>query len=189
MATPGSTEPFGQPRARMTGTASVQKFMSAPPVQVKPGSTDAQQSGRVSTSADPSSFRRLPRLGPAAAIATRRLDVLPNSAVLEIWEGTVISVDLAERVMQVKLSAKTGMILPHTGQIGLQWVTDQDLDLVRPGAVFYLTLFKQTLQGTIYNSQELRFRRRPGWSKQQLDVIKQDAAALAGKIRVREALI
>jgi hypothetical protein len=120
-----------------------------------------------------------------AALAAKQIQPRPDSAVLEIWEGTVLQVDFPEKVMQVTLDAKTSEIPRHTAQIALEWVTDQDMDLVRPGAVFYLSLFKQTRQGTIYNSQELRFRRRPGWSKQQLERVSQDAEALSQKIKAR----
>ena len=63
---------------------------------------------------------------------------------LQIWEGTVLDINRAAGVMQVLLDAKIGQMPRHTGEIDLEWVDDQDQDLVRPGAVFYLTLFKRT---------------------------------------------
>ncbi len=85
--------------------------------------------------------------------------------------------------MQVLLDAKIGQMPRHTGEIDLEWVSEQDQDLVRPGAVFYLTLFKRTKHGSIENSQELRFRRRPSWTVAQLKQIEEDAATLLSKMK------
>ena len=106
-----------------------------------------------------------------------------DSIPLQIWEGTVLTVDIASDVMQVQLDAKIGQVARHTAEIELQWVSEQDLDLVRPGAVFYLTLFKRTKRGSVENSQELRFRRRPSWSVAQLKQIDNDAAMIASKMK------
>ncbi len=106
-----------------------------------------------------------------------------DSTPLQIWEGTVIEVDHKASVMHVELNAKIGQIPRHTGEIDLEWVTEQDKDLVNPGAVFYLTLYKRTERGSIQNSQELRFRRRPSWSAEQLDQIDKDAAKLLSKMK------
>jgi len=89
--------------------------------------------------------------------------------------------------MQVLLDAKIGQMPPHTGEVELEWVSDQDQDLVRPGAVFYLTLFKRTKRGSIENAQELRFRRRPSWSAAQLKQIEADAAMLLSKMKALPA--
>jgi len=71
----------------------------------------------------------------------------------------------------------------HTGEIDLEWVSEQDLALVGPGAVFYLTLFKRTKSGSIENAQELRFRRRPSWSEVQLEQIAEDATRVLAKMK------
>ncbi len=108
-----------------------------------------------------------------------------DAAVIQLWEGRVLEVDLQNEVMQVLLTAKLGQIPEHTAEIELQWVSDQDRDLVVAGAVFYLTLYKQTRRGSIQNSQELRFRRRPAWTKRQVEKIYADADLILGKMRSR----
>ena len=86
--------------------------------------------------------------------------------------------------MMAKLHAKIGTIADHSGEIDLEWVADQDADLVCPGAVFYLTLYKKRKKGgMIENSQELRFRRRPSWSRQQIASIDAVAERLLSKLR------
>lgn len=106
-----------------------------------------------------------------------------DSTPLQIWEGTVLKVDHAAGGMHVLLDAKMGQVPRHTAEIDLEWVSEQDEDLVRPGAVFYLTLFKRTKRGSIENSQELRFRRRPSWSSSQLKCIDEDASKLVAKMK------
>lgn len=106
-----------------------------------------------------------------------------DSTPLQIWEGTVIKVDHAEGVMHVLLDAKMGQEPRHAADIDLEWVSDQDEDLVIPGAVFYLTLFKRTKRGSIENSQELRFRRRPSWSPKQLKLVDEYASKLVAKMK------
>ena len=71
----------------------------------------------------------------------------------------------------------------HTGEIELKWMANQDQELVKPGAVFYLTLFKRTKRGRIQNSQELRFRRGPPWSEEQPRQIEKDAFMLLSRMR------
>jgi len=95
----------------------------------------------------------------------------------------VVEVDNPARVMRVSLEAKMEPIPRHMAEIDLEWVTEQDQDLVRPGAVFYLTLFKRTKRGSVENAQELRFRRRPAWSSGQLQQIEHDAAMLLAKMK------
>lgn len=113
--------------------------------------------------------------------------VLQTSAIadtrpIQIWEGTVLSIDHDARCLHAKLSAKLSQLPEHTATIDFQWVHEQDMDLVRSGAVFYLTLFRRISHGSIENSQELRFRRRPYWSNAQVLLVKEDADALAKRM-------
>ena len=116
--------------------------------------------------------------------AAQPREVSADSTPLQIWEGTVIEVDNAAKIMRVLLDAKIGNMPRHSGEIDLEWVSEQDRNLVRPGAVFYLTLFKRTKRGSIENSQELRFRRRPSWSAAQLEQIEANASMLLSKMKV-----
>ena len=106
-----------------------------------------------------------------------------DSTPLQIWEGVVVDVDSDSQSMQVSLNAKMIPDAPHTADIELQWVAEQDQELVRPGAVFYLTLYKRTRRGSVSNAQELRFRRLPSWTKSQLSVIDKDSDFLLSKMR------
>jgi len=126
--------------------------------------------------------------------ASRNLGIPPISAVrknsitfmdsmpLQVWEGRVVDADFQAGTINAMLDAKIGKIPRHGATISLEWVTPQDLPLVVPGAVFYLTLYKQTARTTIKNSEEIRFRRMPAWSKNQIEQIEQDAADLLANI-------
>ncbi len=112
-----------------------------------------------------------------------RSPITADSTPLQIWEGVVLNVDSGAGVIQVQLDAKIGNVPRHIADIELEWVSDQDMDLVRSGAVFYLTLFKRTKWGgSIENSQELRFRRRPSWSARELECIDDNATDLLSKM-------
>lgn len=104
-----------------------------------------------------------------------------HAAVIHVWEGVVLSVD--DGAMVVKLEDRSGNLPPHQAEISLEWVVDQDKDLVQPGAVFYWSIFKETRRGSIRNAEEIRFRRLPSWSKAQIAKIAQDAQMLRSKIR------
>jgi hypothetical protein len=106
-----------------------------------------------------------------------------NSTPIQIWEGTVVSIDRNLSSMHVLLDAKMGHVPRHSGDIELEWVAEQDQDLVEPGAIFYLTLFKRTRRGSIENAQELRFRRRPSWSAVQIKQIEQGAEMIRSKMK------
>jgi hypothetical protein len=105
-----------------------------------------------------------------------------NASIIQIWEGEVKTVDQANGIMQVELNAKLGKMDTHSGEIEFRLVPEQDLDLVRPGAIFYLTLSNRIDRGSIENVQELRFRRRPSWTKQQIEQVWRDADSMASNL-------
>lgn len=117
--------------------------------------------------------------------AAYQRSVSSDSSVIQLWEGKVIEVDQNLGVMMVLLDAKMDKAPSLTGEIELQWVSDQDMDLVRPGAIFYLTLYKRTKRGSIENAQELRFRRLPSWTRQQMVQVERDANMLLSKMKAR----
>lgn len=109
-----------------------------------------------------------------------------DSVVQHIWEGTVTAVDEEQGSMQVVLRSRRVAMDDHSGEIDLAEVMPQDRELVRPGAVFYLTMCRNRLpKGTFQNAQELRFRRTYTWNATQLDRVQQLAHELGQKVRVK----
>lgn len=111
-----------------------------------------------------------------------------RAAPIEVWEGEVKSIDAQRQTMHVYLRSKIAHFEDHAGEIALEWVAEQDKDLVHPGAVFYWTLYKETRRGSIRNSQELRFRRLPNWSRAQLQKIRNEASKLFQDAKVARVL-
>ena len=108
--------------------------------------------------------------------------VQADTTPLEVWEGTVISINREAELMHVALDAKVSGSVRHTAEIALDDVSEQDRDLIVEGAVFYLTLYKLTVP-SVENRQELRFRRRPSWSEAQMREIEQDASEFLAKMK------
>jgi len=172
----------GDPVSRRQGEARMLKPMTLQVRTTAAWDTDESHDTAVGRSGAPHRAFAAP-----VAIAAVPPEISADSTPLQVWEGTVLEVNHAAGVMQVLLDAKIGQMPPHTGEVELEWVSDQDQDLVRPGAVFYLTLFKRTKRGSIENAQELRFRRRPSWSAAQLKQIEADAAMLLSKMKALPA--
>ena len=105
-----------------------------------------------------------------------------NATPLEVWQGVVKEIDRENGVMKVNLDALMSKVPRHTAEIELEWVAEQDEDLVKPGAVFYLTLFKRT-KPSVENAQELRFRRRPAWTQEELRQVEVDAELIRSKMK------
>ncbi|MGB5571182.1 MAG: hypothetical protein WBM81_17970 [Sedimenticolaceae bacterium] len=151
------------------------------PVESTSASTHAPKSDCAD--AAPSTGERIFPAHFEPPVARRPPIVDIDSTPLQIWEGTVVEVDDLAQMMRVVLEAKMGQAVRHTGEINLEWVSEQDRELVEPGAVFYLTLFKRTRRGSVQNSQELRFRRRPSWSSVQLQRVRADAEMIRSKMK------
>jgi hypothetical protein len=105
-----------------------------------------------------------------------------DSKPIQIWEGVVLSVDSDKPIMYARLTAKMGDIPDHTAAISFEWIHDQDRELVKSGAVFYLTLFRKRSRGSVQNSQEIRFRRVPNWSSADVHRLQGAADVLLSKI-------
>lgn len=138
---------------------------------------DQEPSTIVNTDAGTLQMERKVRLPPLAKARTARqaISSLPN----EIWEGTVQSVDEKARIMSAIMEPMLQQsISRHSANISLDYVVQQDLPLVRPGAVFYLTIFTEKKRTSIQNAEEIRFRRMPAWSKAHIKKIQNDAVVL-----------
>jgi hypothetical protein len=125
--------------------------------------------------------RRTPKIiSPFVASAP---SIRHTTTPIQVLEGTVTSVDWNLRQMSARLVAKMGGIPEHAADIDLEWVHQQDVELVRPGAVFYLVLYKLEEGGTIGNNEELRFRRLPAWTKPQIERVKKAAGSISDKLK------
>lgn len=122
------------------------------------------------------------------AVMRKSSQVVAYTAPIEVFEGTVRSVDRSARMMYVTLASKTRDVSDHAADISFDWVNPQDIDLIAPGAVFYLSLYRERRGRTIRNTEELRFRRMPEWSRVQIERVRGDADRLFSKLQVRPIL-
>jgi len=105
-----------------------------------------------------------------------------SASLIQVWEGTVQEVLPSGEAMSVLLRSKLGGSADHFADIDFEWVSDQDRDLIKPGAVFYLSLYKERRPGgSIKNSEELRFRRLPAWTRRDASLIRSEARRLLEK--------
>ncbi|HHL4079884.1 hypothetical protein [Burkholderia sola] len=109
----------------------------------------------------------------------------PSAAPLDIFEGVVQSVDTEHGSMYVKLISKMRPLVDHFAEIRLEYVIPQDRNLVRSGAVFYLSLAVERRRGTVKNVQEIRFRRLPSWTRIEIQKMREDAKVLMSKLKPR----
>lgn len=79
--------------------------------------------------------------------------------MVDTWEGTVLSVQ--GETFTARLVSDSGA--EGDEEILLSVVKEEDLSLVQPGAIFDWTL------------DDMRFRRLPVWTKQEIDQTRQDA--------------
>jgi hypothetical protein len=103
---------------------------------------------------------------------------------IQIWEGVVLSIDPVSSTVSARLNAKIGNFPEHTADIELEWVHEQDVELIKPGAIFYLTLFKKLNRASVQNAQEIRFRRLPNWSNDQIRRVHETGESLAAKMKI-----
>ena len=59
-----------------------------------------------------------------------------NTKPIQIWEGEVLALDREASTMSTRLRAKMGSFSEHNADIALEWVHEQDLDLIKAGAIF-----------------------------------------------------
>ncbi len=98
------------------------------------------------------------------ADATPAEVIAPETSLpIEIWEGVVNRVlpGAMEVTLRPTLHREAG---EQVMELDTAFVQPQDRDLVCPGAVFYLTMYKQTTRRTIRNTEDITFRRRPDWT-------------------------
>ena len=99
--------------------------------------------------------------------------------LLQIWEGIVEKVTEEEFI--ASLQDKTNPSNPEEGvEISLGEVSDEDLNLVRPGAVFYWSIgYEDSIGFPRQRVSRIRFRRLSGWTPQEIMMSEEKAKEFA----------
>ncbi|AEB09814.1 hypothetical protein [Desulfobacca acetoxidans] len=96
---------------------------------------------------------------------------------LQKWQGYVLIVtDNSLLVRLVDLSKNGG---DEEAEIPIEEISDDDKDLIRPGAIFYWSIgYLDSYSGQRSRVSVIRFQRLPSWSKEEIDAAKREAEHL-----------
>lgn len=123
-------------------------------------------------------FRR--NLKPLPGTSRPNLESLPGTfRLLQLWEGRVTHVSKDEFIAII--SDRTDPSLnDEQVTLSIEEVTEDDVPLIKPGAVFYWSIGYADHPGRPrVRESRIRFRRLPGWTKTELDRAKETANNLS----------
>ena len=103
---------------------------------------------------------------------------VPTTKLLGQWEGYVLSTD--GEAFTARLIDTMGNDPDYEAEFEIESISKQDHDLIQAGAVFYwsITYFRR-VDGNISTMSDIRFRRLPVWTQQELQKAKQKADSIA----------
>jgi len=123
-------------------------------------------------------------------LPTKRLAVPiePRSRLipLQTWEGYVEAVDEPNKLIRVRLCdlEKTGTSDEEIAEISFDEIYQDDLELVRPGAVFrWIIGYREQPFGRRERVSSFVFRRLPSWTESDLESAQKKCEELARAIR------
>jgi len=112
----------------------------------------------------------------------RRAEPQDNFILLNKWEGYVISSGPEECRAVIK-DLTNPNLADEEILFSLDEIQEEDLNLVKPGAVFYLYIgYYINATGTRMTSHIFKFRRLPQWSKSELRRIEMDTREIADQL-------
>jgi hypothetical protein len=116
-------------------------------------------------------------LPPRGPVIVRRPvpPIREKERLIQHWEGTVVSTTRKTFVAQLSDVMHPDMPALRV-TLDTDEVSDDDLPLIRPGAIFDWTISHQTrVHGQKDTLVRIRFRRLPAWSKRDLQRVREDA--------------
>lgn len=99
---------------------------------------------------------------------------------IQKWEGFVV--EIQNNNILVKLNDLTDPGIEEYGEFTFEDINPSDLELVKPGAIFYWSLGYEDYNGTRKKASYIRFRRLPPPAIIEIDKIKKLAQHLSNKI-------
>ena len=101
---------------------------------------------------------------------------------VQAWEGVVESVEDAD--IYVRVVDKTDRSRPESfATISKDEIDQEDLDLVKPGAIFYWMVGYETKASGKKRSSFIRFRRSPAWTKTNIQDVEKKANELLNRLQ------
>jgi hypothetical protein len=124
-----------------------------------------------------------PRVIPTlAAFERERIREASVLQPLQSWEGVVL--DVREDSFLVRLVDATGDHADEELELGKEDLSEFDLSLLQPGAIFYWTIGyrQQVPRGGRERVSRIRFRRLPAWSQRELTAARERAVTLSNEL-------
>jgi hypothetical protein len=98
---------------------------------------------------------------------------------LKVWEGYVTELDEAAGIFQAELVERNAQAPPISVEMDIQEISQDDRDLVVPGAVFYWTVGRmRDPNGRVTNYDDIRFRRLPDWTQTRIEQLREESDEL-----------
>lgn len=96
---------------------------------------------------------------------------------LQKWEGVVLQV--MEEYFLARLIDLTNEGPDEEAELPIEEISQEDLDLVKPGAVFYWSIgYLDRCSGQRTRASVIRFRRLPAWNSEEIEAAKQEAGRI-----------
>lgn len=116
---------------------------------------------------------------PDTVISLRPKFSVPDRSIsLQAWEGMVLQV--LEDSFIARLVDRTSNGPDEEAEFPLEEVSDADRFLIEPGAVFYWHIgYRISESGQRTRASDIRFRRLPVWSSEDLKKAKQEAQQIS----------
>jgi len=158
-------------------------------VTAVPGGQPVYRMTRGRESSEPLSWMISPKPDPAAQNdSTRAVEAASKDLVmmkapplsphrfksLQAWEGTVEQI--GETTFTARLFDRERPGEEETAEFELSDVNDYDRSLVALGAVFYWDVGYLITPSGNRRASEIRFRRLPAWTREELEAARQEAA-------------
>jgi len=103
-----------------------------------------------------------------------------RAIALQKWIGIIDSVNTKENVFTAKLINKTNEGYDEFAEIDFDEITQEDIDLVEIGAVFYWTIgYHHNYSGQRTRISQIRLRRLPKWDDDKIKTVNDNAKKLA----------
>lgn len=99
---------------------------------------------------------------------------------LQGWEGVVEEV--SDRTFTARLFDLSRPEIEEVAEFEVAEVFEDDRSLLEPGAVFYWDIGYLETPGGRRRASEIRFRRLPAWTQEELDAAKKEAAEFRGLV-------
>ena len=123
-----------------------------------------------------------PKNAPVFFLETKPLK--ERAIALQKWRGIVEEVE--QDHFKAKLINLTDRAYDEYGEIYYDEITQEDIELIEPGAIFYWSIgYSHSSSGQRTRFSEIRFKRLPVWDEKDIELAEQNAERISEFIEWR----